>query len=301
MQILNAPTRREVDCVHIKSGGTKWLEIGVPSIRSAFHVSRFKTILWVLFNLSSVPIHLLFNSAILETDFMGTEFHLTIATESFLNGTKYYGPGASFLPPGGVSIPELLKTDENASDMMGFIIEGGFPPKTYRDPTTGKPSLWAAVADSPDAGIAATSTVDLGYSTFAVFVVLVAAVLLVVVPRIITQPPPEGANGPIRWHREKKAYGIDPGSLGSGEDQGLIRGGSSEGDDGGRMDPLDPLDGLEARLELSQGKLRWGVVRMAEEWYGRFGGDFHDEGVGHLALGSEEQWVHEPRPGWYYA
>ncbi|KAK3344264.1 hypothetical protein B0T25DRAFT_615903 [Lasiosphaeria hispida] len=45
MQILNAPTRREVDRVHANSGGTKWLEMGVPSIRNAFHVARFKTLL----------------------------------------------------------------------------------------------------------------------------------------------------------------------------------------------------------------------------------------------------------------
>lgn len=68
MQVLNSPTREEVDRAHAKN---RWLEIGVPSIGNIFHVSMFKTIAWVLFNLSSVPIHLLFNSAVFQTDYQG--------------------------------------------------------------------------------------------------------------------------------------------------------------------------------------------------------------------------------------
>lgn len=70
MQVLNAPTRKEVDRAHAKN---RWLEIGVPSIGNIFHVSSFKTIAWVLFNLSSVPIHLLFNSAVFQTDYQGNK------------------------------------------------------------------------------------------------------------------------------------------------------------------------------------------------------------------------------------
>lgn len=68
MQVLNAPTREDVDRAHAKN---RWLEIGVPSIRNILHLSRFKTIAWVLFNVTSIPIHLLFNSAIFQTDYQG--------------------------------------------------------------------------------------------------------------------------------------------------------------------------------------------------------------------------------------
>ncbi|KAK7908398.1 hypothetical protein PG985_015701 [Apiospora marii] len=44
MQVLNAPSRREVDRAHRR--GT-FLGIGVPSVRNAFHVGRFKTCLLV--------------------------------------------------------------------------------------------------------------------------------------------------------------------------------------------------------------------------------------------------------------
>ncbi|KAI1074771.1 hypothetical protein F5B20DRAFT_426034 [Whalleya microplaca] len=92
MQVLNAPTRKEVDLVHAKG---HWVDIGIPSLRNIFRVSRFKSVAWTILFLSSVPIHLLFNSAIFEIDRREGDFHLTIATESFLNGGAYYLPGAS--------------------------------------------------------------------------------------------------------------------------------------------------------------------------------------------------------------
>ncbi|ROV91529.1 hypothetical protein VMCG_09466 [Cytospora schulzeri] len=97
MQVLNAPTRDEVDRAHAKG---RWLEIGIPSIKNAFHVSGFKTLAWVLFNISSVPIHLLSNSAVFETDYQGNQWWLTMASESFLQGGKYYGPGAGLISTG---------------------------------------------------------------------------------------------------------------------------------------------------------------------------------------------------------
>lgn len=93
MQVLNAPSRREVDRAHRR--GT-FLGIGVPSVRNAFHVGRFKTWCWVVLLLSSVPIHLLFNSAVFQTDQRASDFHLTIASEEFASGGKYYAPGARY-------------------------------------------------------------------------------------------------------------------------------------------------------------------------------------------------------------
>jgi hypothetical protein len=96
MQILNAPSREEVIQAHARGS---WLDIGVLSSRNAFQVSRFKTASWVIFFLSSLPIHLLFNSAIFQTDNRDAFYHLTIANEAFIHGGQYFGPGASLTVP----------------------------------------------------------------------------------------------------------------------------------------------------------------------------------------------------------
>ncbi|KAK6950743.1 hypothetical protein Daesc_007268 [Daldinia eschscholtzii] len=60
----------------------------------------FKTACWFCLFISSIPIHLLFNSTIFETDYRGSDFHLTIATEEFLNGGSFYAPGGSLAQAG---------------------------------------------------------------------------------------------------------------------------------------------------------------------------------------------------------
>jgi hypothetical protein len=106
MQVLNSPSREEVDDTHAKGS---WLDIGVSSPRNAFRVSRFKLGCWVTLLLSSIPIHLLFNSAVFETDNRESDFHFTIASEEFISDGPYYPPGASLFLPGLVSI-EVLNT-----------------------------------------------------------------------------------------------------------------------------------------------------------------------------------------------
>lgn len=92
MQVLNAPSRAELDSAHEKGF---WLDIGVPSPRNAFRVGRFKTIMWLLFFLSSIPIHLLFNSAIFSTDHRESRFSYFVFDESVLTGGAIFDPGAS--------------------------------------------------------------------------------------------------------------------------------------------------------------------------------------------------------------
>lgn len=96
MQVLNAPSRAELDSAHEKGS---WLDIGVPSPRNAFRVSRFKTIMWILFFLSSVPIHILFNSVIFATDDRGSEFSYFAFDESVLTGGATFDPGTSLALP----------------------------------------------------------------------------------------------------------------------------------------------------------------------------------------------------------
>jgi hypothetical protein len=56
MQILCAPTRREVEKAHASG---HWLDIGIMSIHNLRHIDRKRVIVWVLLALSSVPLHLL--------------------------------------------------------------------------------------------------------------------------------------------------------------------------------------------------------------------------------------------------
>ncbi|KAK1844228.1 hypothetical protein CCHR01_13129 [Colletotrichum chrysophilum] len=92
MQVLNSPSRKEVDETHATGD---WLDIGIPSWRNAFRLSRFKLWSWIILFLSSVPVHVFFNSSIFQVDSRMGDFHLTIATDSFVKGEPFFLPGAS--------------------------------------------------------------------------------------------------------------------------------------------------------------------------------------------------------------
>lgn len=56
MQLLAAPTRREIDEAH---GNYVWLDIGVPSLRNLKHISGWRTMAIFLLATSSIPLHFL--------------------------------------------------------------------------------------------------------------------------------------------------------------------------------------------------------------------------------------------------
>ena len=64
MQILTAPTRSEIDRAHAKGW---WLDIGVLSIRNLHWISGKRVCIWICLALSSLPLHLLYNSAVYDT------------------------------------------------------------------------------------------------------------------------------------------------------------------------------------------------------------------------------------------
>lgn len=64
MQVLNAPTRSECDKAH---GRGDWLDIGITSLRNITRITWPRRVLWMLLGLSSVPIHLFYNSAAFKT------------------------------------------------------------------------------------------------------------------------------------------------------------------------------------------------------------------------------------------
>ena len=64
MQILTAPTRSEIDRAHAQG---RWLDIGVPSVRNLKWISTKRVGIWVCLAFSSLPLHLLYNSAVYDT------------------------------------------------------------------------------------------------------------------------------------------------------------------------------------------------------------------------------------------
>lgn len=56
MQLLAAPTRKEIDEAH---GNFVWLDIGVPSFRNLKHISRRRSMSILLLATSSIPLHFL--------------------------------------------------------------------------------------------------------------------------------------------------------------------------------------------------------------------------------------------------
>ncbi|PUU76456.1 hypothetical protein B9Z19DRAFT_990512 [Tuber borchii] len=60
-QCLAAPTRSEIDGAH---GRRLWMDIGVPSIRNLFRIKLERTMLWIAIGITSIPLHLLYNSAV---------------------------------------------------------------------------------------------------------------------------------------------------------------------------------------------------------------------------------------------
>lgn len=85
MQCLSSPTRSEIDKAH--SQGT-WLDIGVPSVRNLRRLSRTRIILWWLLAISSIPLHLLYNSAVFST-LSTQQFSVYLVTSEFLDGAPF--------------------------------------------------------------------------------------------------------------------------------------------------------------------------------------------------------------------
>lgn len=98
MQVLNAPTRSDLDRVH--GEGKSWADIGVPSFRNLRFMARWKIAAWVLLALSSAPLHLFFNSTVFQSDDVRSKFQLVMAAEGFFHGAPWFSPGASLRESG---------------------------------------------------------------------------------------------------------------------------------------------------------------------------------------------------------
>ncbi|PGH13119.1 hypothetical protein AJ79_03826 [Helicocarpus griseus UAMH5409] len=64
MQCLCAPTRGDIDFAHSRG---KWMDIGVQSIGNLWRIPRRKSFLWTCLAISSLPLHLVYNSTVFQT------------------------------------------------------------------------------------------------------------------------------------------------------------------------------------------------------------------------------------------
>ena len=85
MQVLCAPNRKEVDDAHARK---RYMDIGVPSLRNLTLIRKEKLLLWCLLGLSSLPLHLMYNSM-----FFGSlstcDYNIYYVAEDFLTGAAY--------------------------------------------------------------------------------------------------------------------------------------------------------------------------------------------------------------------
>ena len=90
--MLVAPAREDIDKAHKRS---RWLEVGIPSLRNLRFITYPKFALWSLIAIASIPLHLFFNSSVYGTD-AETNAIVALASEKFLQGGKFSLPGVGW-------------------------------------------------------------------------------------------------------------------------------------------------------------------------------------------------------------
>ena len=99
MQCLSSLTREDINRAHSQN---VWLNIGTPSIRNLLYISRSRMLLWWLVAISSVPIHLMYNSAVFTT-LSAHEYNAFLVQPDFLTGAPFnIGAFSAFTDQEGV-------------------------------------------------------------------------------------------------------------------------------------------------------------------------------------------------------
>lgn len=94
MQCLSSPSHEEIDKAHKKG---IWLDIGVPSMRNLRHISRSRFVMWFLIAVSSIPLHLMYNSAVFSS-VSARDYRVFTVTRDFLTGAPFDVSGAIIKP-----------------------------------------------------------------------------------------------------------------------------------------------------------------------------------------------------------
>lgn len=127
MQIVTSPSRKEINQSHAR---LRALKIGLQSPTNIPFLSRIKQICWFILLLSSIPIHLFFNSAVYSTAYQSVSWNTTVATSHFarsgIENQTYWLPGASLSMSGKASPVQKYFRDSTATlpstgqDVLGF-------------------------------------------------------------------------------------------------------------------------------------------------------------------------------------
>ncbi|KAI0848731.1 hypothetical protein F5Y00DRAFT_253217 [Daldinia vernicosa] len=96
MQLQAAPTRADINRVHHAASHKKdkthqeeqWLDIGVPSLRNLQHINKWRRLGWYLLALTSLPIHLMYNSAVFQS-LASNDYTIAVVKNSFANGSTW--------------------------------------------------------------------------------------------------------------------------------------------------------------------------------------------------------------------
>ncbi|KAG0126946.1 hypothetical protein HOY82DRAFT_626469, partial [Tuber indicum] len=109
-QCLAAPTRSEIDAAH---SGRRWMDIGVPSIRNLFRIKWERTLLWIVIGVTSIPLHLLYNSAVYNSRATNT-FIAAVVTNNHFELASYTNMTERFL--------RLNESFKNSTDSTNYVM-----------------------------------------------------------------------------------------------------------------------------------------------------------------------------------
>ena len=155
MQCLSSPTRSEVDKAHNQG---IWLDIGVPSVRNLRRLSIRRIVLWWLLAISSIPLHLLYNSAVFST-LSSQQFDVFLVTRGFLDGAPFNvsattGYEIGYEIDNETALQDTLQVDlQDHKKNHSFVkLESKECVDTYSAPIISTNSDLILISDCPDAG-----------------------------------------------------------------------------------------------------------------------------------------------------
>ncbi|KAI1734061.1 hypothetical protein F4680DRAFT_471437 [Xylaria scruposa] len=86
IQLQASPTRADIDKMHKLN---KWLDIGAPSLKNLRYIDRWRLVSCIILALSSLPIHLIFNSAVFQS-LASNDYTVAVVKDSFTSGADWY-------------------------------------------------------------------------------------------------------------------------------------------------------------------------------------------------------------------
>jgi hypothetical protein len=121
MQVLSAPTRDELVRAHAKR---LWLHIGIPSFRNLRYIARERAYMWLALLLSSLPLHLFFNSVAFTT-LQANDYFVIPTTAAWMSGGPYETSGFSNITTNDTEIERVFLRLNETALLDFYAIDGG--------------------------------------------------------------------------------------------------------------------------------------------------------------------------------